>query len=274
MRNITGMRRIAIALLALSFSSLAASGQPSKVGDGFMLLTQEPDGWHVDNVNRKALKNLLEPDDVISRIDARDAGSLGPLAVRLIYGSAFERTIPLQVQRGGRSQKVDLWLSDGPAPPDKPDPATLKDVSLAEAAPDFALPALDGSTTRLSALKGKWVLVSFWATWCGPCMQEEPIFNRLADDYKAKLTILALALKETHASLESFSAKYKPHYTILDAGSLKGPVALAYGVTRPGASSVPISVLVRPDGTIAYVHGGYEAPSPLEARIRDAIAGH
>lgn len=269
-----GMRRIAIALLALSLSSLTALGQSSKVGDAFMLLAHEGTGWRVDSVGRKAHKSLLEPGDVITRIDARDADSLGPLAVRLIFGSAFDRTIPLFVQRGGRSQKVDLWLSDGPAPPDMPDPATLKDVSLAEAAPDFALPALDGSVIRLSALQGKWRLVSFWATWCAPCMQEEPVFNRLADDYKAKLAILALALKETHASLESFSATHKPRYAILNAGSLKGPVALAYGVTGPGGTTVPVNVLVRPDGTIAYVHSGYEAPSPLEARIRDAMASH
>lgn len=218
-------------------------------------------------------RSSLQNGDLLTKIDSRDARTLGPLAVRLTFSVAYDRTIPLTVQRGTRSLEVDLWRSDGPAPLLKPDTSAMKNVSTGTAAPAFAFPALDGRAVALSNLRGKWVLVSFWATWCLPCLQEEPILERLVRDYRGRLVVLALALKETRANLQAFSAKYKPGYTIIDAGSLKGPVPLAYGVTRPGASTVPVNVLVRPDGNIAYVQSGYKEPSPLEAQVRAAIAG-
>ncbi len=52
------------------------------------------------------------------------------------------------------------------------------------AAPDFSLPARDGSTVRLSELKGQVVMVNFWATWCGPCRQEMPLLAQLQSKYE------------------------------------------------------------------------------------------
>lgn len=266
------MRRIAPFLFAL-FLSQPAFAETSRVGDAFLLLTHESGGWRVMFTGKAQARSSLQNGDILTKIDSRDARALGPLAVRLTFSVAYDRTIPVTVRRGTRSLKIGLWRSDGPPPPPKPDASAMKNVSIGTLAPNFAFPALDGQAVALSNLRGKWVLVSFWATWCLPCMQEEPILNRLVRDYRGRLVVLALALKETRANLQAFSAKYKPGYTIIDAGSLKGPVPQAYGVTRPGASTVPVNVLVRPDGNIAYVQSGYEEPSPLEAQVRAAIAG-
>ncbi len=80
-------------------------------------------------------------------------------------------------------------------------------------------------------------------------------------------------MQDDHANLERFAARHKPAYTIVESGDLKSPVALAYGVNNGmGSVTVPYSVLVRPDGTVAYVQGGYEAPSPLAKQVSDLIA--
>ena len=143
---------------------------------------------------------------------------------------------------------------------------------MGQEAPDFTLPTLDGAPTKLSSLKGKWVLISFWATWCEPCLHEAEILNRLAKEYP-QLRVLALAVKESRDKLDAFSERFHPAYIILDAGPLTGEPAIAYGVGNPsGGGSVPVNVLVRPDGKIAYVQGGYEAPSPLEQAVADIIA--
>jgi thiol-disulfide isomerase/thioredoxin len=268
------MRRIISSLAALMLVSHAAVAASSKVGDAFMLLSREARGWRVESVAVGATGKILKRNDLILRIDGRDAAGLGPLALRLEFAAASDTAMPALLERDGKMLPFVLWLADGAPPPQRTDPTATKDVSSSELAPDFALPSLAGSVASLWALRGKWVVVSFWATWCAPCMLEEPVLDRLAKAYRGRLVVLALALKETHASLEAFTKKFAPAYTVVDAGSLKGPIPRMYGVTRPGASTVPVNVLVRPDGTIAYVQSGYQEPSPLEARVREALDGH
>lgn len=147
-------------------------------------------------------------------------------------------------------------------------------MSAAQKAPDFTLPTLNGVPVRLASQRGKWILISFWATWCAPCQEEAKILNRLMRAYPQQLTVLALAVKDSRENLNGFAEKTKPLYTILDAGALNAKPALAYGVgTRSGGGHLPVNVLVQPDGRIAYAQGGYEAPSPLEKQVSDAIAG-
>lgn len=57
-------------------------------------------------------------------------------------------------------------------------------------APDITVTAMDGTEVKLSSLRGKTVFVNFWATWCGPCMQEMPEMNKIYPDYKDKIEFL------------------------------------------------------------------------------------
>src|SRR5215813_3102534 len=68
-------------------------------------------------------------------------------------------------------------------------------LSAASAAPDFALESLDGKSVRLSDLRGKAVLLNFWATWCGPCKVEMPWFVDLQKQYGPQgLEIVGVAM--------------------------------------------------------------------------------
>ena len=62
-----------------------------------------------------------------------------------------------------------LWFSEPVAPPIRP----------GQPAPAFSLPALDGGTVALDSLRGRVVLLNFWATWCKPCLDEMPAMERL-----------------------------------------------------------------------------------------------
>jgi cytochrome c biogenesis protein CcmG/thiol:disulfide interchange protein DsbE len=260
------MRRfILVCFCLLSFHLVFA--QESKVRITSLVLTHENTGWRVDFPGGANSKYSLQNGDLLTEIDAKNAGKMGPLAVTAAFNASFDRSVPLTVRRSGEQLQINLWRSDGPAPALKPEPKQSY-VSISETAPDFTLPTLSNVPTRLSAQRGKWVLISFWATWCGPCQQEAEILNRLAKIYPQHLTVLALAVKDSREKLNAFSAKVHPAYTILDAGPLTGQPALSYGVGNlTGGGSVPVNVLVRPDGKIAYVQGGYEAPSPLEQQV-------
>ena len=68
---------------------------------------------------------------------------------------------------------------------------------LGSPAPDFSLPTADGGTVRLADLKGKPILINFWATWCPPCREEMPAMQELYEQYRERgLVILAVDMEE------------------------------------------------------------------------------
>jgi peroxiredoxin len=70
-----------------------------------------------------------------------------------------------------------------------------------EPAPDFALPDLDGAVVRLSDLRGKPVLLNFWATWCGPCKREMPDIQQAYTQAHGELVVLAINAEGTTPEL-------------------------------------------------------------------------
>lgn len=74
-------------------------------------------------------------------------------------------------------------------------------------APDITVTAMDGTEVKLSSLRGKTVFVNFWATWCGPCMQEMPEMNKIYPDYKDKIEFFAVSLMIRAAITKNMQAK-------------------------------------------------------------------
>jgi len=100
------------------------------------------------------------------------------------------------VQRGGRASDggqraggTGTGVLDARAP------------AKGEPAPDFALPDLDGTVVRLSDLRGKPVLVNFWATWCGPCKREMPDIQQAYAQAGGEFVVLAVNAEGTSSEL-------------------------------------------------------------------------
>jgi thiol-disulfide isomerase/thioredoxin len=85
--------------------------------------------------------------------------------------------------------------------------------------PDFELKNLDGQSVKLSQFKGKVVLVNFWATWCGPCLEEVPSLIELVEAMDGQVELLAVSedssREEVEVFLRAFPKIKNPHIHIL-----------------------------------------------------------
>ena len=86
---------------------------------------------------------------------------------------------------------------------------------------DFSLKSIDDSLYVLSELRGKVVLINFWATWCGPCRMEIPEFNELYASYHSKgFEILGISVSDNKKQLKNFIKSFAVDYPLLSFGYL------------------------------------------------------
>jgi peroxiredoxin len=131
------------------------------------------------------------------------------------------------------------------------------------AAPDFTLPARDGSTVKLSALKGQVVMVNFWATWCGPCRQEMPLLGQLQAKYEPLgFTVLGVNVEPDSAAAVAWLKGVPVTFPILFDS--RNAVAGSFGV-----QGMPSSVFIDRAGNVRYVHQGYKPGD--ESKYADMI---
>ena len=121
-------------------------------------------------------------------------------------------------------------------------------------APDFTLKALNDSTYTLSKLKGKVVLINFWATWCGPCRMEIPEFNELIENYHEKgLEILGISVSDNKKQLKNFAKAFAVDYPLL-YGNAKDMNRIMKDYD--GVYAVPSSFLIGKKGNIIWKYPG------------------
>lgn len=125
-------------------------------------------------------------------------------------------------------------------------------------APDFIVLDGDGNEVRLSDYAGMPVVLNFWATWCGPCKSELPAFENMYAEYGDDVAFLMINLtdgaRDTIDGATSFVEENGYTFPVLFDTTLLA--AQTYG-----AYSIPLTVFVFPDGTLA---GGYQGAIPEE----------
>jgi thiol-disulfide isomerase/thioredoxin len=123
--------------------------------------------------------------------------------------------------------------------------------------PAVALPTLDGDTLELSSLRGRYVLVNFWATWCPPCRAETPDLIALHRAFEPRgLSVVGISVDlEGPDVVRAFADEYGIPYPILLGGE---SATEAFG----GAFGLPTSFLLNPDGEVV---GRFPGVFPAEA---------
>lgn len=133
------------------------------------------------------------------------------------------------------------------------------------AAPDFVLERVDGGAVRLSDLRGKAVIVNFWATWCVPCRREMPELVAAHQRYRERgLEILAVNLQENPGAVASFAREFGMEFPVLL--DRDGDVAEAYRLI-----GLPTSFFIDPQGVVRSVFLGQLVGKAGETNVQAAI---
>jgi cytochrome c biogenesis protein CcmG, thiol:disulfide interchange protein DsbE len=132
-------------------------------------------------------------------------------------------------------------------------------------APEFTLSDVDNNEVKLASLRGKPVLLDFWATWCEPCREASLHIQALHEQFKdKKLVVLGIDTDEPAEKPRKYFADQK--YTF---GNLLGSGSDV--VKNYGANGIPLVVLIDKDGVVRYVHRGWGSDLDLTPEVKKLI---
>lgn len=146
--------------------------------------------------------------------------------------------------------------------------STARALAPGSAPPPIDMPDQAGKKVDLNELKGKVVLVDFWASWCGPCKQEMPVLEALHKKYaKQGLVIVGVNIDNNTKKMSNFLRGTPVSFRIVHDPKLA--VASKY---EPG--TMPSSYFIARDGKIRYVHEGFKKKDAveIEERIKGLLA--
>jgi thiol-disulfide isomerase/thioredoxin len=132
-------------------------------------------------------------------------------------------------------------------------------AKIGDVVPKFALTLLDGKTITSDLLKGKNVVLDFWASWCVPCVENLPELKQLGEIYGSKVRTFSVNVDEpaNRSIIEGIIAKYG----IADSSSVRGfgdkdPLWKTFGGANLNRMSIPLYVLIDRDGILRYADNG------------------
>ena len=138
-------------------------------------------------------------------------------------------------------------------------------TAIGAMAPDFVLADLDGAPIRLADLRGRPVIVNFWASWCGPCVEEFPLLRAAAEAHAADgLAIVGIVYQDRSEAARDFMARNGGTWpAAMDPG---GTVAAAYGMLGP-----PETYFIGRDGRVVARQIGQISQASLDDKLAAII---
>lgn len=138
---------------------------------------------------------------------------------------------------------------------------------LGAQAPDFSLSGPEGGAAiGPAAYRGKVLIVDFWATWCKPCRESFPAYQRLVDQFSGELAVIGVSVDDDAAGIAAFRAETGVRFELVwDEGQA------AASVYKP--ATMPTSYLIDRAGIVKFVHEGFHAgdEAELAQRVRTLV---
>ena len=133
-------------------------------------------------------------------------------------------------------------------------------------APEFTRRDLHGQTVDLGRLRGKVVLLNFWATWCAPCEAEMPVFSQWQRQYAFQgFEVIGISMDDSETPVRKFAARVRPDYPIAMGDAKLGD---RYG----GVLGLPLTYLIDRHGVVRAQFQGATELKAMESRIKELLA--
>jgi thiol-disulfide isomerase/thioredoxin len=148
-----------------------------------------------------------------------------------------------------------------------PSAVPVRALDEGQAAPEIRLNDLAGKPVSLSGLRGKVVIVDFWASWCGPCKQSMPVLERLSKSYRERgLVVLGVNIDDDVKTAAKFLAEVPVSFVVVNDRDKR--VAKAYA-----PPTMPSSYIIDREGRVRRVHAGFKASDAkvLEAELQQLL---
>ncbi|MBI2303507.1 MAG: TlpA family protein disulfide reductase [Chloroflexi bacterium] len=171
--------------------------------------------------------------------------------------------VALYLLEGDSSQAIGSSrpLSLG-SPSDGNPSSSLTAPQLGRPIPDFTLSTLDGGSLTLSQLRGKTVLINFWASWCPPCRAEMPDLQKVYEEYRDKdFVIVAVNIQEDRDTAANFIKRMGLTFPV--ALDTTGQVTAGYRITY-----IPTTFFVDKEGIVRQVAVGQMNRASILAKLR------
>jgi len=145
-------------------------------------------------------------------------------------------------------------------------PALATSLKAGDKAPSFSTSIYGGDETiDLSSLKGKAVLLNFWATWCAPCKVEMPVLNELAKSDSSDVVLIAVNFQQSPEMIRRYLVKNEIDFSVaLDS---EGVISNMYKVT-----ALPTTIFIDRSGNIADIHEGILTRESLREKVAKIVA--
>jgi thiol-disulfide isomerase/thioredoxin len=163
----------------------------------------------------------------------------------------FEQFVKMKPEDDPSRQRALRYISD-------------PELARARMAPPFSITTTDGQRISLDDLKGKAVLIDFWATWCGPCREALPHMREIAKKFQGQpLVVLSVSLDEDAQKWKDFVAKNEMTWPQYRDGRFTGPVATLFAVR-----AIPQTFTIDSDGVLQDQHIG---DASIEGKLKKLV---
>jgi thiol-disulfide isomerase/thioredoxin len=202
---------------------------------------------------------------------------LGPVRVTLdkvdqiLIGGEIEQTAArLAFQQWKLENAVEPKFASGGAGEGGDSRSTgVESALVGKPAPDFELEMLGGGKFRLANRRGRIVVLDFWATWCGPCVQAMPQVDQVRRDFAERnVEVVAVNLEEAPKPITAMLERHKLELPV--ALDRDGAIAARYNVT-----SIPQTLVINSEGTVVrhFIGGGPHLGESLQAVLKELLDG-